>query len=118
MAGASTEGGGFFVMDAWERGKILFAEGRFWEAHEAWEELWLASDKSSSEGVVVRGLIQSAAACLKSEQGKARGVEILARRAAHTLRSAKVDRWREISVTALCRGLDGLTVGQRLFLQH
>lgn len=106
------------MTDAWERGKSLFAEGYFWEAHEAWEELWLASDRASCEGLVVRGLIQAAAACLKSQQGNARGVEILARRAAQTLRSAGVDRWRGISVAALCGALDGLRVGQRLYLQE
>lgn len=100
----------------WRRGLALFEAGEFWEAHEAWEELWQATHKQSCAGLVLRGLIQAAAACLKSVQGQERGVAILSERAAGTLRSAGVSFWKGVDVQRLCSGLDGLRVGQRLWL--
>jgi hypothetical protein len=100
----------------WRQGLALFEEGAFWEAHEAWEELWQMCDKQSSAGLVLRGLIQAAAACLKSVRDEERGVSILAARAAATLRSAELDCWAGVDLQRLCAGLDGLKVGQRLWL--
>ena len=37
----------------------------YWEAHEAWEGLWLASVKRSSENMFIQGLIKTGAALLK-----------------------------------------------------
>lgn len=37
----------------------------YWEAHEAWEGLWLASVKRSSEHMFIQGLIKTGAALLK-----------------------------------------------------
>lgn len=100
----------------WRRGLALFEAGEFWEAHEAWEELWQISHKQSCAGLVLRGLIQAAAACLKSLQGQERGVEILSQRAAATLRSAGVSAWGGVDLERLCAGLEGLQVGRRLWL--
>ena len=41
-------------------GAELFNRGQYWEAHEAWEELWLELD--DQEKLFVQGLIQVAAA--------------------------------------------------------
>jgi len=46
--------------DALARGAKLFNQGKHWEAHEAWEELWLALDDEPK--LFVQGLIQAAAA--------------------------------------------------------
>lgn len=46
--------------DALPRGAELFNRGQYWEAHEAWEELWLALSDQPRE--FVQGLIQVAAA--------------------------------------------------------
>ncbi len=46
--------------DALARGADLFNRGLFWEAHEAWEELWLELDDEPK--LFVQGLIQAAAA--------------------------------------------------------
>ena len=100
----------------WRRGLALFEAGEFWEAHEAWEELWQISHKPSCAGLVLRGLIQAAAACLKSVRGEERGLAILSARAAATLRSAEVSQWNGVDLEALCRGLEVLRVGQRLRL--
>jgi len=44
---------------ALRRGAVLFDEGRFWEAHEAWEEAWLEED--GEVRLFLQGLIQVAA---------------------------------------------------------
>lgn len=100
----------------WRSGLSLFEQGLFWEAHEAWEELWHLCQKQSCAGLVLRGLIQAAAACLKSVRGEERGVAILSARAAATLRSAGVSAWNGVDLERLCAGLDGLRVGERLWL--
>jgi predicted metal-dependent hydrolase len=45
-------------------GGRLFAEGRFWDAHEAWERVWIV-EKHGSRGLFVQGLVQLAAAMHK-----------------------------------------------------
>ena len=53
-------------------GAALYARGEFFEAHEAWEELWLALD--GEPRLFVQGLIQLAAACHKAfAQNQPRG---------------------------------------------
>jgi uncharacterized protein len=44
---------------ALRRGAALFDAGRFWEAHEAWEEAWLEED--GDVRLFLQGLIQVAA---------------------------------------------------------
>jgi len=44
---------------ALRRGAALFDQGRFWDAHEAWEEAWLEED--GEVRVFLQGLIQVAA---------------------------------------------------------
>ena len=44
---------------ALRRGAALFDQGRFWEAHEAWEEAWLEED--GDVRLFLQGLIQVAA---------------------------------------------------------
>jgi uncharacterized protein len=58
-------------LSAFERGVELFNARRFWEAHEAWEELWLAS--SGDEKQFLQGLIQLAAAYHHVQRGTFRG---------------------------------------------
>ena len=47
-----------------ERGADLFNRGLYWEAHEAWEELWLELEDEPK--LLVQGLIQVAAAYYKA----------------------------------------------------
>jgi len=51
-------------MTALENGAALYARGEYFEAHEAWEELWLSLD--GEPRLFVQGLIQLAAACHKA----------------------------------------------------
>jgi uncharacterized protein len=59
------------------RGVALFNEGAYWEAHEAWEELWLRATPELRR--FVQGLIQLAAAWHHVGRGNRRGAERLFR---------------------------------------
>jgi predicted metal-dependent hydrolase len=53
-----------------KEGARLFDAGRFWEAHEAWEQAWKRLPKGSDERRFYQGLILLAAAFLHRERGK------------------------------------------------
>ena len=59
------------------RGVELFNRGAFWEAHEAWEELWLRAGPDIR--LFLQGLIQLAAAWHHVGRGNQRGAERLFR---------------------------------------
>lgn len=50
--------------DALAHGATLFNQGLYWEAHEAWEELWLELEDDPK--LFVQGLIQVAAGYFKA----------------------------------------------------
>jgi hypothetical protein len=50
-------------------GVDLFNHGYYWEAHEAWEELWLPIERDDLDRDLLQGLIQGAAALLKLRTG-------------------------------------------------
>ncbi len=56
-------------LEDWLWGVDLFNAFFFWEAHEAWERLWVAQPKDSLPAMVLQGLIQIAAALLKVRAG-------------------------------------------------
>ena len=59
-----------------ERGRDLFNHGRFFDAHEAWETLWLHAH--GPRRLFLQGLIQIAAGCHKAyERGDKRGCAAL-----------------------------------------
>ncbi|PLX78568.1 MAG: hypothetical protein C0616_14105 [Desulfuromonas sp.] len=73
-----------FVADAWREcgpylyGVDLFNYGYWWEAHEAFEAVWMvAGQKATRQGRFLQGLIQLAAAQLKRVMGAQRGAEFL-----------------------------------------
>jgi hypothetical protein len=55
---------------AYAYGLRLYAHGFFWEAHEVWEAVWLATAPNSQERYLLAGLIQLANACLKLEMAQ------------------------------------------------
>jgi predicted metal-dependent hydrolase len=55
-----------------ERGVELFNTGRFWDAHEAWEEAWTPDRRGPDRGFY-KGLIQVAAGCLHYGRRNRRG---------------------------------------------
>jgi uncharacterized protein len=81
------------VTPPWEalaRGAELFNQGQYWEAHEAWEELWLALDDEPR--LFVQGLIQVAAAGHKAfVQNQPRGCVKLLTTALEKLERAPPD---------------------------
>lgn len=54
------------------RGVELFNAGRYWEAHEVWEEAW-TPDRHGPDRGFWKGLIQVAAGCLHYTRGNRRG---------------------------------------------
>lgn len=66
------------------RGVELFNRGAYWEAHEAWEELWLHAGPELR--LFVQGLIQLAAAWHHTRRGNTRGAGRLFRSALEKLR--------------------------------
>ena len=54
------------------RGVELFNAGRYWEAHEAWEEAWMP-DRQGPDSGFYKGLIQVAAGCLHYGRRNRRG---------------------------------------------
>lgn len=54
------------------RGVDLFNAGRFWDAHEAWEETWMPDRKGPDSGFY-KGLIQVAAGCYHYHRHNRRG---------------------------------------------
>jgi hypothetical protein len=67
----------------------LFNAGYYWEAHEAWEGLWVAASRAGTLGDFLKGLIKLAAAGVKSREGLPVGVQRHARRAAELFRSVQ-----------------------------
>ncbi|MBI1348759.1 DUF309 domain-containing protein [bacterium] len=59
----------------------LFNHGYYWEAHEAWEALWVAVGRSGPVADLLKGLIKLAAAGVKLRAGNAAGVQRHAQRA-------------------------------------
>jgi len=53
-----------------EEGLALYRAGYFWEAHEAWEPLWLEAAPNSRERALLQGLILLANARLKLRMGR------------------------------------------------
>lgn len=56
-------------------GVDLFNRAFFWEAHEAWEEVWNEVGHRSIPGRMLQGMIQVSAALLKRHMGVPRGAE-------------------------------------------
>ena len=71
-------------VDFYEHGIDLFNQGRFFECHEAWEEIWKRSDGELK--FFYQGLIQAAVAILHAQRGNLEGARSLYRKA-----SAKLD---------------------------
>jgi predicted metal-dependent hydrolase len=68
----------------YEKGIDLFNQGRFFESHEAWEEVWKGADGELK--LFYQGLIQAAVAILHAQRGNLEGAQSLYEKA-----SAKLD---------------------------
>ena len=62
--------------DCWQKcrpylyGIDLFNHGYYWEAHDAWESVWLACGQKGVTADFLKGLIKLAAAGVKAREGK------------------------------------------------
>jgi hypothetical protein len=65
------------TLDDWLYGIDLFNRFYFWEAHEAWEGLWAAVGRDTAPALLLQGLIQIAAALLKTHMGVFLGARTL-----------------------------------------
>jgi predicted metal-dependent hydrolase len=72
------------------RGIDFFNHGYYWEAHEAWENLWHAAGRRGPVAEFLKGLIALAAAGVKAREGRAAGVKQHARRAGSIFDAIKV----------------------------
>ncbi len=70
----------------------LFNAGFYWEAHVAWESLWLAHGRKGTTADFIKGLIKLAAAGVKSLEEKPDGVKSHIRRAAELLKTVESQR--------------------------
>ncbi|MBI1180666.1 MAG: DUF309 domain-containing protein [Alphaproteobacteria bacterium] len=70
---------------AYLRGIDLFNHGFYWEAHEAWEEVWNGLGRKGPAADLMKALIALAAAGVKVRQRRPRGVASHAARAAALL---------------------------------
>jgi hypothetical protein len=62
---------------AWVRRAVeLFNQGKFWDAHEALEQIW-RSVPDEGEARVLQGLIQAAAALFHRDRGNSHGVRVV-----------------------------------------
>lgn len=75
MAGAGEGGGG--GEDDFRYGVDLYNCGCWWEAHEAWEGVWMGLETGSARRAAVQALIQIANAQLKLQLGRRKAVERL-----------------------------------------
>lgn len=68
-------------IEAYRYGIDLYHQGYFWEAHEAWEEVWRQIPHDALPALLLQALIQNSAAQLKTHAGRVRGAANLSRRA-------------------------------------
>ena len=73
------------LLDFYEYGIDLFNQGRFFECHEAWEEIWKRSDGELK--LFYQGLIQAAVAILHAQRGNLQGARSLYQKASARLDS-------------------------------
>ena len=72
-------------------GRTLFNEGKFFEAHEIWEEKW--RDSEGDERHLLQGLIQVAAGVYKLQTGMPTGTVKLLQKGAGHLRAVPPDMY-------------------------
>lgn len=63
----------------------LFNQAYFWEAHEAWEALWMSCERNGIQALYLQGLIQAANTLLKQRMQRPRAVARLRREVLHRL---------------------------------
>src|SRR5690606_17776591 len=70
-----------------EQGRRLFDRGFYWEAHEAWEEAWIAAGRAGPKADFLKALIKLAACGVKCLEQNRRGAVRHATRAIDLLQA-------------------------------
>jgi predicted metal-dependent hydrolase len=89
-------------VDRFMRGVRLFNRGRFFEAHEVWEELWKPSTGETRQ--LYQGLIQAAASLHHAARGNRAGALAVWAKAKVRLELCP-ERYRGVSIAGLCAEL-------------
>ena len=89
-------------------GAALFDDGRFFDAHEAWEGAW--HHAPPAERAFFQGLVHAAAACLHHQRGNAHGLGAQRGRMVARLGSF-APRHRRVDVAGLITAVMSLRVG-------
>jgi uncharacterized protein len=87
------------------RGIELFNAGRYWDAHEVWEEEW-KPERNGPDAGFYKGLIQVAAGCLHYTRHNRRGAVNKWRSGADYLRPYLPEH-RGVRLAPLVAGVDG-----------
>ena len=98
----------WFASDEYLYGMDLFNHGYYWEAHEAWESLWIAAGRRGPTATWLKVLIKLAAAVVKLREGSAMGAlrhamrvqQLLAELQASEPKAAELYCGAEIAVVA------------------
>ena len=95
-----------------QRALELFNHGFYWEAHEAWEHVWIEYGKRGPQADFIKGLIKLSACGVKCLEGNRTGAERHLRRAVELLdlsQSAKdsIDSFG-VSITELLQQISTL----------
>ena len=104
--GADARVASVLSLDVWQGcesymyGVWLFNLGYYWEAHEAWEDVWRLMGRHSIEGQFLQGLIKIAAVGIKVRQAQPKAARSLLTQAAKHL-----DRVMEKHPSDLAGGL-------------
>ena len=77
------------IRDGFEHGLKLFNHGYYWEAHEAWEGVWIALGRTGPQADFLKGLIKLAACGVKCLEGNETGARRHLRRASELFNSVK-----------------------------
>ncbi|MEW4488022.1 DUF309 domain-containing protein [Thalassoglobus sp. JC818] len=68
-----------------DRAVELFNNGYYWEAHEAWEQVWMAHNKKGPQADFIKALIKLSACGVKCLEGNRTGAERHLRRSGELL---------------------------------
>ncbi|MBX9680100.1 MAG: DUF309 domain-containing protein [Gemmataceae bacterium] len=96
---------------AYLHGIDLFDAGYYWEAHEAWEQLWHAVGRRGPDAEFVKGLIQLAVAGVKHRQAMPESMRWHAKRATELLPACRKPIYRGIMVDVLIAGAMDVAAG-------
>jgi len=105
--------------ESYRFGIDLFNHGFYWEAHEAWEGVWHAVQRTGDVADFLKGLIKLAAAGVKAREGRAEGVRRHATRARElflAVSDGNPDAFAGLSLSTLTRLCDMLSAAPQKYL--